>query len=166
MDVVTGVRVFRGPDWKWTWRKLVSRASRLARETRRKSWRRGRGQCGNCSGHTATCRCLQVWSRSKNRSVGPTNHLNLEDYLWTNKNHPILDDFWLISLYRDWMNKYHPNNMEEFFFKSSGIRRPFPSSFGTIIIYGRPFVSKIGYRPHSIRYRGMAILEYINSIIE
>ena len=64
------------------------------------------------------------------------------------------------------MNKYHPNNMEEFFFKSSGIRRPFPSSFGTIIIYGRPFVSKIRYRPHSIRYPGMAILEYINSIIE
>ena len=21
MDVVTGVRVVRGPDWKWTWRK-------------------------------------------------------------------------------------------------------------------------------------------------
>ena len=49
MDVVTGVRVFRGPDWKWTWRKLVSRASRLARESRRKPEDGGEGNVGTAA---------------------------------------------------------------------------------------------------------------------
>ena len=47
MDVVTGVRVVRGPDWKWTWRKLVSRASRLAHETRRTPEDGGEGNVAN-----------------------------------------------------------------------------------------------------------------------